>query len=133
MIPDFDDNGYLPPGIHPATLDEIVERFGTGSEMRESEMESVRWLVDLAKRAGVKRIILNGSFVTDTLEPNDVDCVPLIGKGSPKHSAARAELKEGLPFLQYKLIGPKGFAWYTKRLYASDEDFVPKGMIEVIP
>jgi hypothetical protein len=23
MIPDFDDNGYLPAGIHPASLEEI--------------------------------------------------------------------------------------------------------------
>jgi hypothetical protein len=27
MIPDFDDQGYLPPGIHGATLDEIAEAF----------------------------------------------------------------------------------------------------------
>jgi uncharacterized protein DUF6932 len=133
MIPPFDDNGYLPPGIHPATLDEIAERFGTGSEIREAEMESLRWLVDLARRAGVKRIIVNGSFVTDRLEPNDVDCVLLVKKGFDRKSAAAEELKDGLPFLQYKLVSPKIFAWYTQRLYASDETFVPKGMIEVVP
>jgi hypothetical protein len=27
VIPPFDDNGYLPPGIHSATLDEIAARF----------------------------------------------------------------------------------------------------------
>jgi hypothetical protein len=25
MLPDVDDNGNLPPGIHPATLEESVE------------------------------------------------------------------------------------------------------------
>ncbi len=28
MIPRLDDRGYLPPGLHPATLDEIEARFG---------------------------------------------------------------------------------------------------------
>ena len=73
MIPAFDDNGYLPPGIHVATLDEVAARFGQDSEIRKAEMESVRWLIAIAWQAGVERIILNGSFVTDVLEPNDVD------------------------------------------------------------
>jgi hypothetical protein len=28
-------------------------------------MDSLRWLVNLAKRVGVRRIVVNGSFVTD--------------------------------------------------------------------
>jgi hypothetical protein len=46
MIPPFNEHGYLPPGIHPATLDEIAERFGQESELRRDQMESLRWLVD---------------------------------------------------------------------------------------
>jgi len=83
VIPDFTDTGYLPPGVYPATLDEIEARFGLQSEIRRAEMESIRWLVDLATRAGIQRIILNGSFVTDIIEPNDVDCVLLIRRGFP--------------------------------------------------
>jgi hypothetical protein len=41
MIPPFDNNGYLPPGIHPASLDEIKVRFGCGSELRRVQMESL--------------------------------------------------------------------------------------------
>ena len=59
MIPAFNDVGYLPGGVHPATLAEVEERFGRGSELRCVQMESVRWMVDLAARAGVQRIILN--------------------------------------------------------------------------
>ncbi len=77
MIPAFYDNGYLPPGIHLATLDEIRDRFGLESEVRRAQMESLVWLVDLARSAGIRRIVVNGSFVTDILEPNDVDCVLL--------------------------------------------------------
>ena len=84
MIPEFNDDGYLPPGIHPATLEEIAARFGQESELRQVQMESLRWLVDLARRSRrFNDIIVNGSFVTDALEPNDVDCVLLIAPGFP--------------------------------------------------
>jgi len=35
VIPLFAEHGYLPPGIHPATLDEVAARFGYGSELRQ--------------------------------------------------------------------------------------------------
>lgn len=56
MIPPFDENGYLPQGVHPATLGEVEDRFGRESEVRRTQMESLRWLTDLALRAGIKRI-----------------------------------------------------------------------------
>jgi hypothetical protein len=89
MTPPFDDFGCLPPDVHPATLAEIEARFSRASEVRRVQMESVRWMVDLAVRAGVERIVLNGSFVTDIMEPNDVDCVLLTGRGSPQRSPRR--------------------------------------------
>ena len=52
MIPDFNELGYLPAGLHRATMAEIEARFGTGSELRRVQMESVRWMVELALRAG---------------------------------------------------------------------------------
>ena len=100
MIPPFDDTGYLPPGVHPATLDEIDARFGRASELRRVQMESVRWMVDLARRAGVQRIVLNGSFVTAKEEPQDVDTVILLPQNfsqqlEQEHPAA-LELEEML-------------------------------------
>lgn len=132
MIPPFDDHGYLPPGIHPATLDEIAARFGCESELRRVQMESLRWLVDLAGRAGVVRLIINGSFVTEVLEPNDVDCVLLIGAGFPRDKAAETELLAGLPFLEINLVSQADFDVLVERFFASDRHSVPKGMVEVI-
>jgi len=37
MIPPFDERGHLPPGIHPATLDEIAERFGGERILRDKQ------------------------------------------------------------------------------------------------
>ena len=132
MIPPFNDEGYLPPGIHAATLEEIASRFGEDSELRRVQMDSVHWLVELARRAGVLRIVVNGSFVTDKLEPNDVDCVLLFDPqltGDP----AVDELLAGLPFINMELVDEDGFRQYTERTFASDRDMIPKGMIEVVP
>ena len=64
MIPPFDEHGYLPPGIHRATLDEIEARFGLEPELRRVQMESLRWLVEIAQRAGVERLIVNGGLMS---------------------------------------------------------------------
>lgn len=132
MLPAFDDNGYLPPGIHPASLDEIAERFGTSSEMRRAQMESLRWLVDLVKRAGILRLVINGSFVTDVLEPNDVDCALLVGDDYPRDSQADEELEAGLPFLQLEIVKPMDFEFFISTFYAKDRHDIPKGMVEVV-
>lgn len=117
MIPPFNEDGYLPPGIHSATLYEIAERFGMESELRRVQMESVRWLVEIAQRAGVSRIILNGSFVTDQYEPNDVDCVLLTGDSFPVDPIAEAELRQGLHFLQIDIATRFAFDRFTQRFF----------------
>jgi hypothetical protein len=132
MIPPFEDSGFLPPGIHAATLAEIETRFGQQSELRRVQMESVRWMVDLAVRAGVQRIVLNGSFVTDIIEPNDVDCVLLLIPGGRRNRAAIRELRKGLPFLDIKLANPRAFDEFVNVTFAADRVGVPKGMVEVI-
>src|SRR4051812_49162812 len=98
MIPEFNESGFLPPGIHPATFAEIEDRFGRSSEIRRVQMDSVRWMIDLAVRAGVARIVLNGSFVSDIMEPNDVDCVLLFPSPRRGDQTAFRELRAGLPF-----------------------------------
>ena len=133
MIPALNDEGYLPPGLHGATVDEIHARFGRESQLRRVQMESLRWLVELARRAGVLRIVVNGSFVTDKLEPNDVDCVLLVGTGFPRDEAAETELLSGLPFVNMELVDQEGFQQFTVKTFATDRDLVPKGMIEVMP
>ena len=132
MIPPFDENGYLPPGVHPATLDEIKDRFGSESELRRVQMESLHWLVTLARRAGVVRLVVNGSFTTDVFEPNDVDCVLLIEAGFPKDADAEAELIGGLPFMEINLVRQAGFDALVENFFATDRHSVAKGMVEVL-
>ena len=133
MIPDFQENGFLPPGVHPAPFAELASRFGRQSEIRRIQTESIEWLIELAARAGVQRLVINGSYVTDVLEPNDVDCVVLIGDGFPKDAAAEAELVDGLPFLEISLVTYDGFTLLVDTIFATDREQIPKGMVEVLP
>jgi hypothetical protein len=132
VIPAFNAEGFLPPGVHRATLVEIRDRFGGPSEIRRAQLESIGWLIDLASRAGVARIVLNGSFVTNTIEPNDVDCVLLIDPRASIDPAAEDELVQGLPFLDISLVGQKDFDYFIDRFFAVDRMLQNKGMIEVV-
>ena len=88
-------------------------------------------MVDLAVKAGAERIILNGSFVTDIMEPNDVDCVLLFRPGQTVDVVAFKELRAGLPFLDIAIAGPKRFDQFVGNLFAADRLGIPKGMVEV--
>ena len=132
MIPPFDKNGYLPPGIHPATLDEIQERFGSSSEMRKELMRSLRWLVDLVRSDDVRRLIVNGSFVTAKPEPEDVDCVLLIGPTFGQHGVDMDEWRAPLPYIHLEIADQGIFDDYVNDVFASDTIMRLKGMIEVL-
>lgn len=132
MIPPFDDSGNLPPGIHRASLGEVKARFGVGSEIRTAQFESIEWLLDLAGRAGVLRIVLNGSFVTDIIEPNDADCLLLVDSSFPVDAAAEAELANGLPYLDIRITEIDEFDYFTRKVYAVSRKLESKGMVEVI-
>lgn len=120
------------PGVHPAELDEVEARSGRESELRRVEMESIRWLMDLAGPAGVRRVVINGSFTTAVLEPNDVDCALLIGPGFPQDAKAEEELIEGLPFLDIHLVRQDGWDELVGEIFATDRRRNPRGMIEVV-
>ena len=131
MIPEFDENGYLPAGVHPATMEEIERRFARGSEIRRVMHESLQWLERAAAGAGVVRIIVNGSYVTDVVEPNDVDCVVLIPPDFDANSEAALQLLGGFPFLNLELVEAAVFQDMID-FFATDRDDVAKGMIEVV-
>jgi len=63
----------LPPGEHPTTLVEISATYGMSSPQRIRLMGSLLKVADTMKNAKVKRIWIDGSFVTDKKGPNDID------------------------------------------------------------
>lgn len=113
-------------------MQEVAVRFGQESEVRRVQMESLGWLVDLARRSGASRLVINGSFTTDVLEPNDVDCVLLTESGFPRDVAAEAELLAGLPFLSIELVEQGDFELYVNEIFGTDRLNDPKGMLEIV-
>lgn len=73
MIPPFDTNtGRLPEGVHEASWDEIVQRFGWNQRRRQL-LGGLAEAIELLAEAGCRRVWLNGSFVTAKDEPGDFD------------------------------------------------------------
>ena len=72
MIPDFESGGNLPPGVHWASWDEIVERFGT-TRWRRELLDGFWSALDGLKRTGCRTVYLDGSFVTSKQVPRDFD------------------------------------------------------------
>jgi hypothetical protein len=72
MIPDFNADGRLPPGIHWATWGEVQTRFASTGRRRALLRGLKNALVNL-KRAGVQTVYLDGSFVTVKTTPGDFD------------------------------------------------------------
>ena len=72
-IPDLGQNGELPPGEHTATLDEVEQHFGLSTPRRIALMKGLRAAVANLAKAKVGQIWINGSFITDKPEPNDID------------------------------------------------------------
>ncbi len=72
--PAFNSDGDLPIGIHQATLNEILQYFGTGTLQRELVGQQLERIFILANSIGqVARFIVFGSFVTAKPIPGDVD------------------------------------------------------------
>ena len=72
-IPALQENGELPPGEHQASLDEIELIYGSLNDRRKLLMRGLRDATNNFELSGVKRIWIDGSFITDKEEPNDID------------------------------------------------------------
>lgn len=72
MIPEFDRKGLLPPGIHEVSWGEFESRFGV-SLWRRLLLAGLKEAMLNLKKAGCRKIYVDGSFVTDKEVPGDFD------------------------------------------------------------
>ena len=138
MIPKSNKDGYLPKGIHKATLNEIKERFGSSSLERKELFEGLQSLVQLLHKhkKNIKRFLLNGSFVVSGESPKDFDCILIVQMdfafGSPEAEKLRAakELFSAHLFI----FTEKDVSRYHRLVdfFGHDRDQKPKGLVEVI-
>ena len=72
MMPQFDADGLLPPGIHWATWDEVTATFGS-TPWRRQLLVGLGMAIESLRRAGCLTVYIDGSFVTSKEIPNDFD------------------------------------------------------------
>jgi len=72
MIPAFDTDGNLPPGVHLAAWDEFATRFGI-TPHRQRLLGGLESALVVLQAAGCRRVYVDGSFVSSKAVPNDYD------------------------------------------------------------
>ena len=83
-IPEVDDRGYLPPRVHDASLDEVLERFGRFRETDRREALGERLTAFIEEARGtdlVECFIVDGSFTTSKAQPGDIDLIVVLRGG----------------------------------------------------
>ena len=70
MVPKFNVDGQLPPGIYLCDWKEFVERFGT-TEHRRTLITGLQSAMIQLRSAGCTKIYIGGSLVTSKLVPKD--------------------------------------------------------------
>lgn len=84
LAPSLTSDGFLPPGIHDCSLDDIRARFGgfQGSDQRPRLFNLLIELVKAMQRCALfDALLVDGSFVTDKPAPNDVDVLAVLRPG----------------------------------------------------
>lgn len=139
MIPNLNEYGLLPEGIHKATIEEIEHKFGSGSAKRKELFIGFQELIQLLykHKKSIKSFLLDGSFVTDKESPRDYDCILVVKKDfnfdSPEAKKLQyakklfyahnfTYMEEDLDWY-HRLINLFGHEKYTRRA---------KGLVEVI-
>lgn len=88
-LPELNADGYLDVGIYLASLDEVLERFGTGTPARERQGNLLRLIVESGRKyPTIKRVLLWGSFVSAKPEPGDLDYSVVV---DPRHRLVTVE------------------------------------------
>jgi hypothetical protein len=75
-LPEFNEQGDLPVGVHHATLDEVLTLFGHGTPQRQVVTAQLVRIYELARATGkLLRFVIFGSYVTVKPAPNDIDII----------------------------------------------------------
>lgn len=138
-------NGYLPPGIHTATLDEITQRFGSSTSRRQALADRLRELLHVVRATGqIRRVFIWGSFVTAKPFPRDLDIFLLMKAGFDTELAnLPPEQRQAFDHEQAQLVFEADIFWATEAIgekelvswlevYQLSRDMSQRGIVEVI-
>jgi hypothetical protein len=93
-LPPHTENGELQAGVQAASLREVLDRFGAGSPQRQALALRLAHVYRVALASGhLLRFAIFGSFVTNKIDPNDVDVFLLMGDAfDASHLSGEARL-----------------------------------------
>lgn len=142
-LPALLPTGYLPPGIHAATLREVQERFGAGSNVRRRQRDLLQHVVNAAHEyASIKRVLVWGSFVSSKLEPEDLDYSLIVSIEHGRTDVQRGHRRFLVPAdarryygvdRSYLVIKDYPLDVYAERLdfICRNREQVPRGIVEI--
>ena len=140
--PDYNENGDLPPGIHQATLAEVMEHFGQSNFQRQVMAQRLARIYDLAQNTGqVARFIVYGSFITAKPFPNDVDIFLLMedtfdsnqlsGESSVVFDHMACQNYEGASVFWIRKVAAIGGEQAAAEFWQTKRDGTLRGIVEV--
>lgn len=137
-IPALQANGELPLGEHHASLDEVEATYGFSTGRRKLLMRGLRDAASNFEQSNVNTLWINGSFITDKEEPDDIDgCweyTPYVdvAKLDPVFIGSREAMKNkyGLDFFISNFI-ETGSGLPFPKFFQVNRDGDPKGIIFV--
>ena len=116
-LPGFNASGDLPRGVHRATLNEVIQRFGSVGGQRGVCTLRLSHVYELAQRTGhLQRFVIFGSYVTALANPNDIDVIlvmddvfrleecPIESRGLFDHAVAEARYGASVFWLRPGLL-----------------------------
>jgi hypothetical protein len=143
-LPETLASGFLPPGVHVASIDIVIRRFGVATPRREVLADCLREVLHLAQATQhLQRAFVFGSFVTDVPFPRDLDVFLFMNEGFDRvfqslppaqrhvfeHEQARL-LFEADIFWATEAIGADELtAWLS--VYQLSREMEPRGIVEV--
>lgn len=142
-LPLFTDGGDLPQGLHPATLRQVIDQFGTESPQRMLVALRLEHIYRLAAATGqLARFVVFGSFVTSKPEPNDVDvfmvmedsfdAAQLTGEAAMLFDHAVAQAHFGASVFWLRRLAALGGEQATVELWQVKRDGDFRGIVEII-
>ncbi|MGD0047508.1 MAG: hypothetical protein ABSE42_10850 [Bryobacteraceae bacterium] len=143
MLPELNDEGEVPPGVHLATWQEFQARFAGSSSRRVWLAGRLRALLELAAANGkLRRAFIWGSFVTAKPAPRDLDILLIMdedfevgGISAPAQAvfdSVRAKLLfESDVFWARASIGHEALDLWLDT-YQTSRSFRKRGIVELV-
>ena len=141
-LPNFDDNGNLPVGIHTCTWEEVENKLAFNLR-RQELLAGLKRACNILKQAGCDRIYIDGSYATNKEFPGDFDVCwkdnnvdlkllleldSVLLDFSRKRAAQKAKYGGEL-FLASTIADSQGQTFLD--FFQRDRDGNPKGIVEV--